>query len=103
MRCKSREKKGEVALKIIPVKHMTKFVGFDKEKKKLDAEARRKNIFGGHVAYYMKASGKIVLMEDEPDKYQSHFSEYIKHGIEASGIEERYKKVIAEDDEEEED
>lgn len=31
-------------------------------------------------------------MEDEPDKYQSHFSEYIKHGIEASGIEERYKK-----------
>lgn len=31
-------------------------------------------------------------MEDEPDKYQSHFSECIKHGIEAGGIEERYKK-----------
>ncbi|KAL0419380.1 UNVERIFIED_CONTAM: 60S ribosomal protein L5 [Sesamum radiatum] len=36
-----------------------------------------------------------TLMEDEPEKYQSHFSEYIKRGIEADNIEEMYKKVHA--------
>ena len=36
-----------------------------------------------------------TLMEDEPEKYQSHFSEYIKRGIEPDGIEEMYKKVHA--------
>ena len=35
------------------------------------------------------------LMEDEPEKYQTHFSEYIKRGIEADGLEELYKKVHA--------
>jgi len=34
-------------------------------------------------------------MEDEPEKYQTHFSEYIKRGIQADGIEELYKKVHA--------
>ncbi|KAG4978231.1 hypothetical protein JHK82_037506 [Glycine max] len=51
-----------------------RFAGFDKEKKELDAE---------------------ILAEDEPEKYQSHFSEYIKRGIEADGIEALYKKVHA--------
>ncbi|PNY09091.1 60S ribosomal protein l5-like [Trifolium pratense] len=51
-----------------------RFAGFDKEKKELDAE---------------------TLIEDEPEKYQTHFSEYIKRGIEADGIEELYKKVHA--------
>ncbi|KAJ7961754.1 60S ribosomal protein L5 [Quillaja saponaria] len=50
----------------------------------------RKYIFGGHVAAYM-----MNLKEDEPEKYQSHFSEYIKRGIEPNGIEEMYKKVHA--------
>lgn len=36
-----------------------------------------------------------ALLEDEPDKYQSHFSEYIKRGVEADNIEEMYKKVHA--------
>jgi len=67
-----------------------RFAGFDKEKKELDPEVHRKYIFGGHVAAYMK-----TLMEDEPEKYQSHFSEYIKLGIEADGLEELYKKVHA--------
>ncbi|XP_057457736.1 60S ribosomal protein L5-like [Lotus japonicus] len=67
-----------------------RFAGFDKEKKELDAEVHRKYIFGGHVASYMK-----TLTEDEPEKYQSHFSEYIKRGIEADGLEELYKKVHA--------
>lgn len=36
-----------------------------------------------------------TLTEDEPEKYQTHFSEYIKRGIEADNIEEMYKKVHA--------
>lgn len=35
------------------------------------------------------------MTEDEPEKYQSHFSEYIKKGIEADNIEALYKKVHA--------
>lgn len=34
-------------------------------------------------------------MEDLPEKYQTHFSEYIKKGIEADDVEEMYKKVHA--------
>ncbi|XP_028059344.1 60S ribosomal protein L5-B-like [Camellia sinensis] len=67
-----------------------RFSGFLNESKHLDAEVHRKYIYGGHVAAYMK-----ILMEDEPDKYQSHFVEYIKRGIEPDGIEELYKKVHA--------
>ncbi|KAJ9697589.1 hypothetical protein PVL29_009426 [Vitis rotundifolia] len=67
-----------------------RFAGFSKDGKRLDADVHRKYIFGGHVAAYM-----TTLMEDEPEKYQSHFSEYIKRGIEPDGIEEMYKKVHA--------
>ncbi|GAV86823.1 Ribosomal_L18p domain-containing protein/Ribosomal_L18_c domain-containing protein [Cephalotus follicularis] len=67
-----------------------RFAGFSKDSKQLDAEVHRKYIYGGHVASYMG-----TLMEDEPDKYQSHFSGYIKRGIEADGIEELYKRVHA--------
>ncbi|KAL2326336.1 hypothetical protein Fmac_025394 [Flemingia macrophylla] len=67
-----------------------RFAGFDKDKKVLDPEVHRKYIFGGHVASYMK-----TLMEDEPEKYQSHFSDYIKRGLEPDGLEELYKKVHA--------
>ncbi|KAA8527235.1 hypothetical protein F0562_034668 [Nyssa sinensis] len=67
-----------------------RFAGFSKESKKLDAEVHHKYIYGGHVAAYMR-----TLMEDEPEKYQSHFSEYTKRGIEPDGIEEVYKKVHA--------
>jgi large subunit ribosomal protein L5e len=67
-----------------------RFAGFDKDSKQLDPEVHRKYIYGGHVAAYINA-----LMEDEPEKYQSHFSEYIKNGIEPDNIEEMYKKVHA--------
>ncbi|XP_049388090.1 60S ribosomal protein L5-like [Solanum stenotomum] len=36
-----------------------------------------------------------TLMEDEPEKYQTHFSLYIKSGLEAVNLEEMYKKVHA--------
>ncbi|GMQ08638.1 hypothetical protein CsSME_00052273 [Camellia sinensis var. sinensis] len=67
-----------------------RFSGFSKDSKQLDAEVHRKYIYGAHVAAYMK-----ILMEDEPEKYQSHSVEYIKRGIEPNGIEELYKKVHA--------
>ncbi|XP_010551993.1 PREDICTED: 60S ribosomal protein L5-like [Tarenaya hassleriana] len=67
-----------------------RFAGFNKESKQLDAEVHRKYIYGVHVADYMR-----VMMEDEPEKYQSHFSEYIKRGIEADNMEALYKKVHA--------
>ncbi|KAK9697556.1 hypothetical protein RND81_08G044800 [Saponaria officinalis] len=67
-----------------------RFAGYGKDSKQLDAEVHRKYIYGGHIASYMK-----TLIEDEPEKYQSHFSEYIKRGIEADDMEELYKKVHA--------
>ncbi|XP_062174235.1 large ribosomal subunit protein uL18-like [Alnus glutinosa] len=67
-----------------------RFAGFGKENKQLDADVHRKYIYGLHVADYMK-----FLMEEEPEKYQSHFSEYIKKEIEPESIEEMYKKVHA--------
>ncbi|XP_031479437.1 60S ribosomal protein L5 isoform X1 [Nymphaea colorata] len=67
-----------------------RFAGFSKEQKHLDAEVHRKYIFGGHVAAYMK-----TLMEDEPEKYQSQFNEYVKREIEPDAIEGMYKKVHA--------
>ncbi|XP_022945687.1 60S ribosomal protein L5-like isoform X2 [Cucurbita moschata] len=67
-----------------------RFAGFSKDSKQLDADVHRKYIYGGHVAAYMR-----TLMEDEPEKYQTHFSEYIKKGIEADDIEGLYKKVHA--------
>ncbi|KAI4342829.1 hypothetical protein MLD38_027400 [Melastoma candidum] len=67
-----------------------RFAGFSKDSKQLDPEVHRKYIYSGHVAAYMN-----TLMEDEPEKYQSHFSEYIKRGIDADNIEELYKKVHA--------
>ncbi|KAL6841495.1 hypothetical protein ACP4OV_028638 [Aristida adscensionis] len=67
-----------------------RFAGFKKDEKQLDAEIHRKYIYGGHVVDYMR-----TLAEEEPEKYQSHFSEYIKKGIEADDMEALYKKVHA--------
>ncbi|XP_022758842.1 60S ribosomal protein L5-like [Durio zibethinus] len=75
----------------VDIPHSEKrFAGFDKDSKQLDPEVHRKYIFGGHVAAYMR-----TLMEDEPEKYQSHFGEYIKRGIEPENMEGMYKKVHA--------
>ncbi|CAK7322472.1 unnamed protein product [Dovyalis caffra] len=67
-----------------------RFAGFSKDNKQLDAEVHRKYIYGGHVAAYMR-----TLEEDEPEKYQAHFSEFLKRGIDADGMEALYKKVHA--------
>ena len=67
-----------------------RFFGFSNDSKQLDAEVHRKCIYVGHVSAYMG-----TFMEDEPETYQSHFSEYIKKIVEQDGIEEMYKKVHA--------
>ncbi|KAL5578576.1 hypothetical protein UlMin_015977 [Ulmus minor] len=67
-----------------------RFAGFSKDSKQLDADVHRKYIYGGHVAAYMR-----TLIEDEPEKYQTHFSEYVKKNIDPDNIEELYKKVHA--------
>ncbi|KAL8516504.1 hypothetical protein ACS0TY_014955 [Phlomoides rotata] len=67
-----------------------RFAGFNKDSKQLDAEVHRKYIYGGHISAYMNA-----LIEDEPEKYQTHFSKYIKKGLEPDNIEEMLKKVHA--------
>ncbi|KAJ0809557.1 putative ribosomal protein L5 eukaryotic/L18 archaeal [Helianthus annuus] len=96
-----------------------RFAGFNKDGKSLDADVHRKYIYGGHVATYMNVGlvfyqSKFIirfypverfkmygfyllqtLQEDEPEKYQSHFSEYIKAGVEPDTLEELYKKVHA--------
>ncbi|CAN6812381.1 unnamed protein product [Brassica oleracea] len=67
-----------------------RFAGFNKENKQLDAEIHRNYIYGGHVSNYMK-----MLNEDEPEKFQTHFSQYLKKGVDAESMEELYKKVHA--------
>ncbi|RWV78079.1 hypothetical protein GW17_00061014, partial [Ensete ventricosum] len=97
----------------LDVPHSDKrFAGFKKDEKQLDAEFHRNYIFGGHVASYMRVRLLMIemvsnsfsakkkktfqtLMEDEPDKYQTHFSEYIKRNIGPDDMEELYKKVHA--------
>ncbi|XVF81346.1 hypothetical protein PTKIN_Ptkin15bG0148000 [Pterospermum kingtungense] len=75
----------------IDIPHSDKrFAGFNKDTKQLNPDNHRKYILGGHVAEYMK-----IMMEEEPEKYQFHFSEYIKRGIDADNLEEMYKKVHA--------
>ena len=75
----------------VDIPHSDKrFAGFNKDSKQLEPKAHRKYIYGVHVAAYMR-----TLMEDEPEKYQSHFSEYIKRSIEPDSIEGMYKKVHA--------
>jgi len=55
-----------------------------------DAEAHKGRIYGSHIADYMKH-----LQEDEPEKYASHFSQYVNAGINPDGIEAMYKKAHA--------
>jgi large subunit ribosomal protein L5e len=75
----------------LDVPHSEKrFPGFSKEDKSLNAETHRKYILGGHIADYMR-----LLKEDEPEKYQSHFSGFIKEGVEADDLADMYTKVHA--------
>eukprot|EP01116_Phalansterium_solitarium_P011263 TRINITY_DN26894_c0_g1_i1.p2 TRINITY_DN26894_c0_g1~~TRINITY_DN26894_c0_g1_i1.p2 ORF type:complete len:315 (-),score=105.33 TRINITY_DN26894_c0_g1_i1:120-1028(-) len=67
-----------------------RFVGYDEEGKKGDAETLRKYIFGGHVADYMK-----LLADDDEAKYNAQFSAYIKAGVKADDLQSLWSKVHA--------
>jgi large subunit ribosomal protein L5e len=65
-----------------------RFAGYEPDEKEFDAEVMHKYIFGGHVAEYMEE-----MIEEDPEKYQSHFAEYLKNGIEPDALEELYESV----------
>jgi len=67
-----------------------RFVGYDEEGKKLNAEILRKHIFGGHVADYMKH-----LKEEDQSKFEKQFGQYIKSGIKPDDLEKTWVKVHA--------
>jgi len=66
----------------------SRFFGYNREEKKLDAALFRKAIFGGHIADYMRK-----LADEEPSKYQKIFSQYIKSGITPDKLESVYKNA----------
>merc|ERR1719376_1719321 len=53
-----------------------------------DAEAHKDKIFGVHVKEYME-----MLAEEDPTKYEAHFSKYIEADIDADKIEEMYTEA----------
>merc|ERR1711934_129920 len=68
----------------------SRFAGYSREEKKLDAEILRKYIFGGHVGDYMNH-----LQSEDPERYKKQFSRYIKEGLNADKLEELYKATHA--------
>jgi large subunit ribosomal protein L5e len=68
----------------------TRFYGYDREAKKYDAAAHRDRIFGKSIADYMKS-----LKEEDEEAYKRQFSQFIKNGITAEGIEAMYKNAHA--------
>jgi len=67
-----------------------RFAGYNQETRKFDPKILRKHIFGGHVADFMK-----LLQSEDPEKYQSQFSQYIKNQIGADDIEKMWTKAHA--------
>merc|ERR550514_181684 len=55
---------------------------------KYDAEAHKDKIFGCHVKEYME-----MMQEEDPTKYEAHFSKYIAEGIDAEKVEEMYTEA----------
>ena len=56
-------------------------VGYDAEGDQLDSDKLRHCIFGGHVADYMR-----YMSENDEEKYKSHFSRFIKEGVNADNV-----------------
>ncbi|OXB70360.1 UNVERIFIED_CONTAM: hypothetical protein H355_002217 [Colinus virginianus] len=74
------------------VPHSVKrFPGYKKEEGgegSYDAEAHRRRIFGLHVAEYMRQ-----LQEEDPEKYNTQFSQYVKEKLGPDDIENMYKEA----------
>jgi len=72
-----------------------KFPGYKAPEEKgqeaeFDAEAHKDKIFGNHVAEYMEQ-----MAEEDPAKYEAHFSKYIDSSIDNEKIEEMYQQAHA--------
>merc|ERR1712183_1247001 len=73
------------------VPHSTKnFPGFKPAEDKgaeseYDAEAHKDRIFGSHVKEYME-----MLQEEDPTKYEAHFSKFLENDIDADKMEDMY-------------
>eukprot|EP00930_Biecheleria_cincta_P084760 TRINITY_DN741_c0_g1_i3.p1 TRINITY_DN741_c0_g1~~TRINITY_DN741_c0_g1_i3.p1 ORF type:complete len:313 (-),score=89.61 TRINITY_DN741_c0_g1_i3:74-1012(-) len=76
------------------IPHSTKnFPGFKQPEEKsqegeYDAEAHKERIFGNHVKEYME-----MLQEEDPTKYEAHFSKFIAEGIDADKMEDMYTEA----------
>lgn len=66
----------------------TRFVGYNKEEKKLNAEVLRKYIFGGHIKEYMER-----LKKEDPTNYEKRFSRYAKNKLNPADLEKTWLKV----------
>ncbi|MBA0549186.1 hypothetical protein Golob_020238, partial [Gossypium lobatum] len=76
----------------VDIPHSEKrFAGFNKDSKQRPRSSPEIHLWWSCCRIHEGTN----LMEDEPEKYQSHFSEYIKRGIEPDSIEGMYKKVHA--------
>lgn len=65
-----------------------RFAGYDKEGKELDSEILQKYIMGEHVAEYMSE-----MRDEEPEKYNEHFSSYVAEGIDPDDLADLYPSV----------
>eukprot|EP00403_Amphidinium_massartii_P033370 CAMPEP_0178451012 /NCGR_PEP_ID=MMETSP0689_2-20121128/43443_1 /TAXON_ID=160604 /ORGANISM="Amphidinium massartii, Strain CS-259" /LENGTH=314 /DNA_ID=CAMNT_0020076541 /DNA_START=90 /DNA_END=1034 /DNA_ORIENTATION=- len=54
-----------------------------------DAEAHKERIYGNHVKEYME-----MLQEEDPTKYEAHFSKYIEGDIDADKMEDMYTEAM---------
>jgi len=67
-----------------------RYVGFDSEKGELNLETFKKHITGKHVVEYMKK-----MKGDDEEKYQKHFSQFIKNGLTPENLEKTIKSTMA--------
>jgi large subunit ribosomal protein L5e len=67
-----------------------RFPGYDREAGEYSAEVHKARIFGEHVAEYMGD-----LADEDPEKYQAHFSQYIAAGLNSDNLTEMYEAVHA--------
>ena len=68
----------------------SRYAGYDAGEKKLDSEAFRKRLFGGHVADYMRE-----LKDNQPEKYENQFKKFIEQGIDSDKLEAMYANAHA--------
>merc|ERR1711865_882122 len=53
-----------------------------------DAEAHKEKIFGSHVKEYME-----MMQEEDPTKYEAHFTKFIENSIDADKVEDMYTEA----------